>query len=98
MDRKVSGQSSLVQSVSATQQILSVGLLLTIWFISRWIFGAGLAGSDDSFYVRYAQLMHRGRSVTGKGDRSSFGSFALVFSGSATPSTPPGSPGFFRPC
>ena len=70
MDRKVSGQSSLVQSVSATQQILSVGLLLTIWFISRWIFGAGLAGSDDSFYVRYAHLMHRapishweGRSV-----------------------------------
>ena len=54
MDRDVRSQTSPIRSISATEQIFSVGLVLTIWFICRWTFGAGLAGSDDSFYIRYA--------------------------------------------
>ncbi len=59
MDRDVSSRSSAVPSAHLTQQILSVGVVLTIWFICRWNFGSGLSGSDDTFYVRYAHLMHR---------------------------------------
>ena len=55
----VTGESSPVHGVSTEKRILSVGLILAIWFICRWTFGADLAGSDDSFYIRYAHLMHR---------------------------------------
>jgi hypothetical protein len=70
MDGQLSDRSSPPRGVSVVRQILSVGLIAAIWFFCRWTFGASLAGSDDSFYVRYAHLMHRapinhweGRSV-----------------------------------
>jgi hypothetical protein len=41
------------------RRVAAVVAVVSVWAIARWAFWLGFAGSDDAFYVRYAELMHR---------------------------------------